>query len=65
MHTTGASTQRRMYTLNTSRTLPISGFRGGLWTIADHLMKIAVPPLTAYMELEEVSPLLYSNFNIL
>jgi hypothetical protein len=54
-----ASTQHRAHTLNTSRTLPIFGFRGGLWTIADHLMKIAVSPLTAYMELEEVSPLLF------
>jgi len=59
MHTTDASIQRRVYTLKTSRTLPIFGFRGGLWTIADHLMKIALPPLTAYMKLEEVSPLLF------
>jgi len=59
MHTTDASIQRRVYTLNTSRTLPIFGFRGSLWTMADHLMKIALPPFTAYMELEDVSPLLF------
>jgi hypothetical protein len=59
MHTTDASTQRRVYTLNTSRTLPIFGLQGDLWTIADHLMKIAVSLLTTYRELEEVSPLLF------
>jgi hypothetical protein len=32
-------------------------YRG--WTIADHLVKIAVPPVTTYMELKELSPLLF------
>jgi len=33
--------------------------------IADHLVKIVVPPTTAYMELKEMSPLLCQHFNIL
>jgi len=41
------------------RTLPMYGFQGGLWTIVNHLVKIIVPPVTAYMELEAVSPLFF------
>jgi hypothetical protein len=46
-------------TQNTSRTLPIFGFRSGLRTIANYLVKIVVPPLTACLELKELSPLLF------
>jgi hypothetical protein len=52
------ATQYRVHTYNTSRTIPTSGFRGALRTIANYLVKIVVPPLTANMELEELSPLL-------
>ena len=46
-----------VHTQNTSRTLPVFGFRGGLRTIANYLVKIVLPPLTACLELEELSPL--------
>jgi hypothetical protein len=46
-------------TQNTSKTLPILGFRGGLRTTANYLVKIVVPPLTACLELKELSPLLF------
>jgi len=44
------------------RTLPIFGFCGGLWMIANYLVKIIVPPVTAYMELEEIPPLFFLTF---
>jgi len=47
------------HTQNATKILPIFGFRGGPWTIPYHLVKIAVPPVTAYMELKEISPLLF------
>ena len=47
------------HTQNNTKILPIFGFRGDPWTIAYHLVKIAVPPVTAYMELKEVTPLLF------
>jgi len=34
-------------------------FRGETWTITYILAKTVVPPVTAYMELEEISPLLF------
>ena len=43
----------------TTRTLPIFRFRGETWTITNHLVKNVILPVTAYMELEEVSPLLF------
>jgi len=40
------------------------GSRSGPWTIANHLVKIVVPTVTAYVELEEISALLFVHFNI-
>ena len=46
------------------RTLPTIGFRGGLWVIVNRLVKTVElpPPVTAYMELEEVSAILVLKF---
>jgi len=41
------------------RSLPIFWFHGGLWMIANYLVKIIVPPVTAYMELKETPPLFF------
>ena len=49
------STHYRVYAHNTSRNVPIFGFRGDLWTIAKQLQKTVVPPVTAYMALEKRS----------
>ena len=46
-------------THNTTGTLPIFGCRGGPTTIAYHLVQTAVPSNTAYMELVQISPLLF------
>lgn len=52
-------TQYRVCTHNTTLTLILFGW------IADQVVKIVVPLITAYMELKEISPLLFLHFNIL
>ena len=39
------------------KTLPIFGLRRGPWTIANYVLKILVPPVTVYTELEIICPL--------
>jgi len=55
----------RVYTHNTSNALPIFGFQGGPWMIANYPAKSTVSPITVYMELQEISPLLFQHCNIL
>jgi hypothetical protein len=43
------------YTHSTTRTVPYLVFEVAIATIADHLVKTAVPAFTAYMQLEEIS----------
>jgi hypothetical protein len=47
------------HTHNTSNALPIFGFQGGPCMIAKYPVKNIVPPYTVYMELQEISPLLF------
>jgi len=49
------------YPKHTTRTLyPYLG--GGPWTIANYLMKIAVPPTPAYMVVKEISSILFYQY---
>ena len=51
--------------LNNARALPIFWFWGGPCRIVNHLVKIAVAPVTAYMESEEASSLVFQYFKTL
>jgi hypothetical protein len=51
--------------LSSTRALPIFWFRGGRCTIANHPVKIALAPVTVYMESEEASSLLFQQFKII
>jgi hypothetical protein len=48
--------------LSPYRTLPIFGVCGGLWMIPNYLVKIIIPPVTAYTELKEIPPLFFLTF---
>jgi hypothetical protein len=56
------NTRCRVYAHNISRNIPLFRFRGDLWTIANQLVKTVVPPVTAYMALEEDISVVTSTF---
>jgi len=59
------TTQKTLYTPKSNRALPLFWFRSGPSTTTNHLAKNVVVPVTAYMEREEASPLLFFHCKLL